>query len=176
MSCLLQNKIVGKNAHTDARLLVNVFYWRRMAINCQVTTDNAHRDCALTFLLCRCFTKVSLCVVFPHRSPPSNRINAPRGALSDKVCPLVAMLRLQALMQRQWPARSEPHHCLTAAPTCSFNSPVYPDNYLAVHLISTGRTSWAKEAQEAWTKVTCPVTHRPREQPPSNCLSDSKRI
>ena len=71
-----------------------------------------------TPLLCRCFTKLSLCVVFPHRSPPSNSMNAPRSGLVDVVPPAIMLLVcMQALKQWQWPALREPHHCLTAAAT-----------------------------------------------------------
>ena len=74
-----------------------------------------------TPLLCRCFTKLSLCVVFPHRSPPSNSMNAPRSGLVDVELPTIILLVcMQALMQWQWPALREPHHCLTAAATAPY--------------------------------------------------------
>ena len=80
--------------------------------------------CGLTPLLDRCFTKLSLCVVFPQRSPPSKSIKAPLDTLVDIARPLAAMILMQALKQWQWPARREPDHCLTAAATgtLSFSS------------------------------------------------------
>ena len=72
---------------------------------------------ALTPLLDRCFTKFSLCVVLPQRSPPSKSMNAPRDLPLDTVGPFDAMLRMQALRQRQWPALRKPDHCLIAVVT-----------------------------------------------------------
>ncbi len=86
---------------------------------------------------------------------------------------IILLVCMQALMQWQWPALREPHHCLTAAATGTLLVTSYAQNDDANILLAI--SSFAFGFARAKMHDCHTGDSVPRAQP-SNCLSDSNDI